>query len=154
MMAENIFTSLFLNYLDLYFNFLFWSFVFRLVFHSEIKYFSALSITFCTRLSKTMDGIWNRYNLRSTGRIYRFGILKCLETFKVLDLSWYILICPTFVALETSKRNSISCHVFWIMSHVTVSMADVFLSCRCWIFPIFSAHTMFLTLCHASLFNI
>ena len=33
-----------------------------------------------------MDGIWNRYNLKSTGRIYTFGILKCLEKFKVLDL--------------------------------------------------------------------
>jgi hypothetical protein len=24
-----------------------------------------------------MDGIWNRYNLKSTGRIYTFGVLKC-----------------------------------------------------------------------------
>jgi len=30
------------------------------------------------------------------------------------------------------------------MSHVTVSMADVILSCRCWIFLIFSTYTMFL----------
>jgi hypothetical protein len=30
------------------------------------------------------------------------------------------------------------------MSHVTVSMADVILSCKCWIFLIFSAYTMFL----------
>jgi len=30
------------------------------------------------------------------------------------------------------------------MPRVTVSMADVILSCRCWIFPIFSAYTMFL----------
>jgi len=30
------------------------------------------------------------------------------------------------------------------MSRVTVSMADVILSCRCWIFLIFSAYTMFL----------
>ena len=37
-------------------------------------------------LSKKMDGIWNRYNLKSTGRIYTFGILKCSEKFKVLDL--------------------------------------------------------------------
>jgi len=29
------------------------------------------------------------------------------------------------------------------MSRVTVSMADVILSCRCWIFLIFSAYTMF-----------
>jgi hypothetical protein len=32
------------------------------------------------------DGIWNRYNLKSTGRIYTFGVLKCSEKFKVLDL--------------------------------------------------------------------
>jgi hypothetical protein len=32
------------------------------------------------------------------------------------------------------------------MSRVTVSMADVILSCRCWIFLIFSAYTMFLTI--------
>ena len=28
----------------------------------------------------------NRYNLKSTGRIYTFGVLKCSEKFKVLDL--------------------------------------------------------------------
>ena len=39
-----------------------------------------------TGLSKKMDGIWNRYNLKSTGRIYTFGDLKCSEEFKVLDL--------------------------------------------------------------------
>ena len=33
-----------------------------------------------------MDGIWNRYNLKSTGRIYTFGALKYSEKFKVLDL--------------------------------------------------------------------
>ena len=36
--------------------------------------------------SKKMDGIWNRYNLKSTGRIYTFGVLKCSEKFKALDL--------------------------------------------------------------------
>ena len=41
---------------------------------------------FYTELSKKMDGIWNRYNLKSTGRIYTFGVLKCSEKFKVLDL--------------------------------------------------------------------
>jgi hypothetical protein len=65
-----------------------------------------------------MDGIWNRYNFKSTGRIYTFGILKCSETFEVLDLPQYISTCAPFVALETSKRNSISFHVFWIMSRV------------------------------------
>ena len=39
-----------------------------------------------TGLSKKMDGIWNRYNLKSTGRIYTFSILKYSEKFKVLDL--------------------------------------------------------------------
>jgi len=39
-----------------------------------------------TELSKKMDGIWNRYNLKSTGRIYTFGVLKFSEKFKVLDL--------------------------------------------------------------------
>ena len=39
-----------------------------------------------TGLSKKMDGIWNIYNLKSTGRIYMFGVLKCSEKFKVLDL--------------------------------------------------------------------
>ena len=39
-----------------------------------------------TGSSKKMDGIWNRYNLKSTGRIYTFCVLKCSEKFKVLDL--------------------------------------------------------------------
>ena len=39
------------------------------------------------RVIEKMDGIWNRYNLKSTGRIYTFGILKCSEKFKVLDLT-------------------------------------------------------------------
>ena len=95
-----------------------------------------------------MDGIWNRYNLKSTKRIYTFGLLKCSEKFKVLDLPQHISICAPFVTLETSKRNSIPCRVFWIMSRVTVSMADVILSCRCWIFLIFSAYTMFLMYPH------
>jgi len=93
---------------------------------------------------KRWTGFLNRYNLKSTERIYKFRILKCSGKFKVLYLPQYISIRATFVALETSKRNSISCHVFWIMSRVTVSMADVILSCRCWIFLIFSAYTMFL----------
>ena len=101
-----------------------------------------------TGSSKKMDGIWNRYNFKSTRRIYTSGILKCSEKFNVLDLPQYISICATFVALETSKLNSISCHVFWIMSRVTVSMADVILSCRCWIFLIFSAYTTFLMYPH------
>ena len=39
-----------------------------------------------TGSSKKMDGIWNRYNLKSTRRIYTFRVLKCSEKFKVLDL--------------------------------------------------------------------
>jgi len=39
-----------------------------------------------TGSSKKMDGIWNRYNLKNTWRIYTFGVLKCSETFKVFDL--------------------------------------------------------------------
>ena len=34
-----------------------------------------------------MDGTWNRYNLKSTRRIYAFVVLKCSEKFEVLDLS-------------------------------------------------------------------
>ena len=33
-----------------------------------------------------MDRILNRCNLKITGRIYTFSILKCSEKFKVLDL--------------------------------------------------------------------
>ena len=40
-----------------------------------------------TGSSKKMDGIWNRYNLKSTRRIYTFGVLKCSEKFEVLDVS-------------------------------------------------------------------
>ena len=43
-------------------------------------------VLFNTASSKNMDGIWNRYNLKSTRRIYTFGVLKCSEKFKVLDL--------------------------------------------------------------------
>jgi len=34
-----------------------------------------------------MDGIWNPYKLKSTRRIYMFGVLECSEKFKVLDLN-------------------------------------------------------------------
>ena len=44
-----------------------------------------LKLTY-TGLSKKMDGILNSYNLKSTGRIYTIGVLKCSEKFKVLDL--------------------------------------------------------------------
>ena len=40
------------------------------------------------RVIEKMEGILNRYNLKSTGRIYMFGSLKCSEKFKVLDLPY------------------------------------------------------------------
>jgi len=39
-----------------------------------------------------MDGIWNRYNLKSTRRNYTFGVIKYPEKFKVLDLSKLIIL--------------------------------------------------------------
>ena len=47
---------------------------------------SSCVVKYNTGLSKKMDGTWNRYNLKNTGRIYTFCILKCSENFKVLDL--------------------------------------------------------------------
>ena len=56
-------------------------------FNITVTTYTAVDMHFpYTGLSKKMDGIWNRYNLKSTGRIYTFGILKCSEKFKVLDL--------------------------------------------------------------------
>ena len=55
--------------------------------HSNIKDFAVGEKFSCyTGSSKKTDGIWNRYNLKSTGRIYTFGVLKYSEKFKVLDL--------------------------------------------------------------------
>ena len=51
----------------------------------KLRYYDFLDFP-STGLSKKMDGIWNRYNLKSTGRIYTFRVLKCSEKFKVLDL--------------------------------------------------------------------
>jgi hypothetical protein len=45
--------------------------------------FNNLSLSHNTGSSKKMDGFWNRYNLKSTGRIYTFGVLKCSDKFKV-----------------------------------------------------------------------
>ena len=55
---------------------------------NQKMHLSMCSITYYyyTGLSKKMDGIWNRNNLKSTGRIYTFGDLKYSEKFKVLDL--------------------------------------------------------------------
>ena len=47
---------------------------------------ASTAVEVCIGLSKKMDGIWNRYNLKSTGRIYTFGVLKCSQKFKLLDL--------------------------------------------------------------------
>ena len=49
-------------------------------------YLHIMNTATTTGLSKKMDGILNRYNLKSTGRIYTIGVLKCSEKFKVLDL--------------------------------------------------------------------
>ena len=65
--------------------------------YAQIYYFGESKVCFVaavcvfvlipnTGSSKKMDGIWNRFNLKSTGRIYTFGVLKCSEEFKVLDL--------------------------------------------------------------------
>jgi hypothetical protein len=39
-----------------------------------------------TGSSKKMNGIWNRYNLKRTGRIYKFDALKFSEKCELLDL--------------------------------------------------------------------
>jgi hypothetical protein len=39
-----------------------------------------------------MDGIRNRYNLKSTGRIYKYCVLKYSEKFEVLDLCKLIIL--------------------------------------------------------------
>ena len=39
-----------------------------------------------TGLSRKMGGNWNRYNLKRTGQIYTFGVLKCSEKCESLDL--------------------------------------------------------------------
>ena len=55
---------------------------------ADVKYWKNIVLhIISTGLLKKMDGIWNRYNLKSTGRIYTFGVLKCSEKFKVLDLA-------------------------------------------------------------------
>ena len=55
--------------------------------YADTKMYRMDNFKICnTGLSKKMDGILNRYNLKSTGRIYTFGVLKCSEKFKVLDL--------------------------------------------------------------------
>jgi len=62
---------------------------------SKIKliwYIGASSWFYYTGSSKKMDGIWNPYNFKSTKRIYTFGILKCSEKFKVLDLCKLIIL--------------------------------------------------------------
>ena len=63
-----------------------WVNAFLISFKSRISYGAGHRLWDYTGLSKKMDGIWNRYNLKSTGRIYTFCVLKCSEEFKVLDL--------------------------------------------------------------------
>ena len=54
-------------------------------FQQELFHFDMFAVHY-TESSKKMDRIWNRYNLKRTGRIYTFGVLKYSEKFKVLDL--------------------------------------------------------------------
>jgi len=61
-----------------------------------------------TGSSKKMDGIWNSYNVKSTGRICTFGVLQCSETFHVSDVPYYISIWAPFVALETETGVNIA----------------------------------------------
>ena len=56
------------------------------IYNKKYTIIQAVRYTTYTELSKKMDGIWNPYNLKSTGRIYTFCVLKCSEKFKVLDL--------------------------------------------------------------------
>ena len=55
-------------------------------FHTNPSQNNLFKLSFNKGSSKKMDGNWNRYNLKSTRRIYTFGIIKCSEKFKVLDL--------------------------------------------------------------------
>ena len=57
------------------------------VWYQNVASFKYLEIMLLnTFSSKKMDGILNRYNLKSTRRIYTLGFLKCSETFKVLHV--------------------------------------------------------------------
>ena len=58
----------------------------RMLICSYNLWYSGICTVDNTGLSKKMDGIWNRYILKSTRPIYTFGVLKCSEKFKVLDL--------------------------------------------------------------------
>ena len=53
---------------------------------NKFVYLFRLHVYIYTGSSKKMDGIWNRYNLKSTKQSYTFGVLKCSENFIVLDL--------------------------------------------------------------------
>ena len=52
----------------------------------DLHHFAFQGLIQYTGSSKKTDGIWNRYNSKSSGRIYTFRGLKCSEKFKVLDL--------------------------------------------------------------------
>jgi len=46
--------------------------------HPVVYWFYIFTLLYTyTGSSKKMDGIWNRYNLKITRRIYTFGVLKC-----------------------------------------------------------------------------
>ena len=73
---------------------------------------------FYTGSSKKMDGIWNHYNLKSTRRIYTFGILKCTEKFEVLDVHFNMCIFCSCGDVQTKFYllprflNHASCYSF------------------------------------------
>ena len=52
-----------------------------------------------------MDEIWNCYNLKSTKRIYMFGILKCSEKFKVLDIRESLIWNVSHKATEMGRSS-------------------------------------------------
>ena len=102
----------------------------------------------CTGSSKKMDGIWNRYNLKSTRWIYTFGVLKMFrKVWSFRPTLVHFNMCTVCSSGDVQTKFCLL-SLFWIMSRVTVSMADVILSCRCWIFLIFSTYTMFLMYPH------
>ena len=45
-----------------------------------------------------MDGIWNRYNLKSTRRIYTFDVLKCTE----IKNDWTYTSTPSYAFIAST----------------------------------------------------
>ena len=97
--------------------------------------------------SKKMDGISNRYNLKSTRRNYTFGVLKCSEKFSFRLTLVHFNMCTICSSGDVQTKfyllppflNHVSCYSFngW---------CDPFLQVL--EFLIFSAYTMFLMYPH------